>query len=74
MSAIADACQWLAAEVSATPDEFYAAHPGRGSMLLDGLRSQGYVRQDRRSLRICLTDKGRRLVETERPVVVEVEA
>lgn len=42
---IAEGLTWLATEISATRAEFRIAQGDDGDELLDGLASQGYVRQ-----------------------------
>lgn len=42
---IADGLRWLATEISATREQFRIAQGEDGDELLDGLVSQGYVRQ-----------------------------
>lgn len=39
-----EAAQWLALEVVARPEEFYAAHHPGGDMLLTALRTNGLAR------------------------------
>jgi hypothetical protein len=65
MTRIADAAQWLAAEISASLDEFRQAHQPGGDMLLTALQTHGYAREQNR--RVGLTEQGRRMVQAERP-------
>jgi hypothetical protein len=61
MSRIHDALRWLAAEFSATRDDFRSAHKAGSDMLLDGIVSHGYASE--REGRYALTDAGLRAME-----------
>lgn len=65
-SALFDACKWLGREISARPEEIYAAHPGRGDMILTAMLGHGLVLEQ--DGRIGLSDTGRNVARTERPV------
>jgi hypothetical protein len=66
MNRIADAAEWLAAEISTDRDEFRSAHKRGADQVLEGLMAKGYAAE--RKGRIVLTDAGRRMVHAERPV------
>jgi hypothetical protein len=55
---IADGLRYLTAELSATPEEFWRDNRPQGAMLLEGLRSQGFVIA--RQGRVAVSDAGRR--------------
>jgi len=58
--------KWLAGEFSATADEFRSAHKAGSDMLLTGIVSQGYAREQRG--RYAVTDAGMaRMADVERP-------
>lgn len=67
-----DALRWLAAEFSATPDEFRSEHKAGSDMLLTALLSLGYARQA--NGRVAITEAGRRRVEALEPSMEEAAA
>ena len=55
-----EALSWLASEFSVDRDEFRSHHKAGSDMLLDGLVSKGYVREDKG--RFAVSAAGRRYV------------